>query len=164
MKPLRAKCAHCHEEIVVSRLFEYKACKCGKIYLDYGDGYHYSMGGYPEDFDKEYDRKHGIDRFTGFAVPSSKEKDADTVIVSSTPETSFGAKVLPMNVLVESVWDWFDEKGLSDPVIQMVKVQEEIGELAWRFFGYHNRNVPPSEYSARRGAVASLQRNQESKR
>lgn len=37
---------------------------------------------------------------------------------------------MTLDGLFKKVWDWFDEKGLSDPVIQMVKVQEEIGELA----------------------------------
>lgn len=35
-----------------------------------------------------------------------------------------------MNELVERVLRWFDDKGLSDSVMQMVKVQEEVGELA----------------------------------
>lgn len=35
-----------------------------------------------------------------------------------------------MEELIKNVWNWFDEKGLNDPVMQMVKVQEEIGELA----------------------------------
>jgi NTP pyrophosphatase (non-canonical NTP hydrolase) len=37
---------------------------------------------------------------------------------------------MTLDELSKKVWDWFDEKGLSDPVMQMVKVQEEIGELA----------------------------------
>lgn len=32
--------------------------------------------------------------------------------------------------LIKLVYDWFDEKDLHDPVMQMVKVQEEVGELA----------------------------------
>lgn len=35
-----------------------------------------------------------------------------------------------MDDLVRKVWIWFDEKDLHDPVMQMVKVQEEVGELA----------------------------------
>lgn len=35
-----------------------------------------------------------------------------------------------MDELVKNVWRWFDEKNLNDPVMQMVKVQEEVGELA----------------------------------
>ena len=35
-----------------------------------------------------------------------------------------------MQELVNKVWDWFDEKGLSDPIMQFVKMQEECGELA----------------------------------
>lgn len=32
--------------------------------------------------------------------------------------------------LIGEVYEWFDEHKLNDPVMQMVKVQEEIGELA----------------------------------
>lgn len=32
--------------------------------------------------------------------------------------------------LVDNVWKWFEDRGLHDPVMQMVKVQEEVGELA----------------------------------
>lgn len=37
---------------------------------------------------------------------------------------------LAMNELVDKTWQWFEDKGLNDPVMQMVKVQEEVGELA----------------------------------
>lgn len=30
----------------------------------------------------------------------------------------------------ELVWKWFDDKGLSDPVMQTVKMLEEAGEIA----------------------------------
>lgn len=32
--------------------------------------------------------------------------------------------------LINNVLDWFDEHDLHDPVMQMVKVQEEVGEIA----------------------------------
>ncbi len=35
-----------------------------------------------------------------------------------------------MNALTEKVWKWFDEKDLHDVPMQMVKAQEEFGELA----------------------------------
>lgn len=35
-----------------------------------------------------------------------------------------------MQELINKVWDWFEEKGLSDPIMQYVKMQEECGELA----------------------------------
>lgn len=35
-----------------------------------------------------------------------------------------------MNTLTKNVWQWFDDKGLFNPVMQMLKVQEELGELA----------------------------------
>ena len=37
---------------------------------------------------------------------------------------------MEMSSLVMKVWDWFDQHDLHDPVMQMVKVQEEVGELA----------------------------------
>lgn len=46
-----------------------------------------------------------------------------------------------MDDLVSKVWDWFDEKKLHDPVMQMVKVQEEIGELAHEISRGH-RDTP----------------------
>lgn len=121
---MRAKCAHCHEEVIVSRPREFKACKCGAIALDYGDPPYYSrMCGNPEDFDKEYDKQHGIERFKSFQVetPELKEHEVDKI---------YGEPVLSMDQLTDMVWEWFDEKHLNDPVMQMVKVQEEVGELA----------------------------------
>ena len=32
--------------------------------------------------------------------------------------------------LIRKVWDWFDDKGLKDPVMQFAKVNEEVGEMA----------------------------------
>lgn len=31
--------------------------------------------------------------------------------------------------LVQLVWDWFEERNLQDPTMQLVKVNEEIGEI-----------------------------------
>ena len=136
MKELKAKCSHCHTEIVVSHPCEFKACKCGAIYLDYGDGYYYRMGGNIDDFDKEYDKKHSIERFKAFEIeqPELETREIDSV---------YGASILPMDSLVEQVWGWFEEKKLSDPVMQMVKVQEEIGELAHEIArsNYHSRET-----------------------
>ena len=44
--------------------------------------------------------------------------------------TIFGHDILPMEEVVDKVWEWFEDKNLHDPVMQMVKVQEEVGELA----------------------------------
>lgn len=35
-----------------------------------------------------------------------------------------------LNELTKKVWAWFDEKGLSDPVMQYAKMIEESGEMA----------------------------------
>lgn len=34
-----------------------------------------------------------------------------------------------MDELVKLVWNWFEEKDLSDPIMQYAKVNEEIGEI-----------------------------------
>ena len=125
MKELKAKCAHCHEEIIVSHPREYKSCKCGAIALDFGDGYYFRVCGNPSDFDKEYDYEHGIDRFKQFQV-----EDQELTATVNPYETIFGRDIYPMDVLVDEVWKWFTDKGLKDPVMQMVKCQEELGELA----------------------------------
>lgn len=43
-------------------------------------------------------------------------------------ENGFGPQ--DMNTLVTKVWEWFELKGLKDPKMQMIKVTEEVGELA----------------------------------
>ena len=35
-----------------------------------------------------------------------------------------------INELTIKIYDWFDEKGLSDPVMQFAKLNEEVGEMA----------------------------------
>ena len=125
-KPMRAKCAKCHDIVEVSHLREYKTCKCGAISLDYGDGYYSRMGGAPEDFDKEFDREQGVERFKGFEQ-SLQCNDPNTDIYIAK---DVDVELMNMGTLVSLVWEWFEKKGLKDPVMQMVKVQEEVGELA----------------------------------
>lgn len=48
--------------------------------------------------------------------------------------------VYDMNTLTTLVWEWFEQKGLKDPVMQMVKVQEEIGELAHEISRGHRQS------------------------
>lgn len=133
-KELKAKCAHCGTVVEVSEPNEYKTCKCGKISLDAGDGYYWRMGGNPEDFDKEFDKTNGIERFKQFdpkpEVKTIKPVEEMSYDELNNFETVFGVPVQDMNVLSKEVWEWFDSKGLKDPVMQMVKVQEEVGELA----------------------------------
>ena len=50
---MKAKCKKCGDTVEVTKLREYKTCKCGAIGLDYGDGYYYRVCGDPEDFDGE---------------------------------------------------------------------------------------------------------------
>lgn len=51
---MRAKCKKCGDTVEVTKLKEYKTCKCGAIALDYGDPpYYYRVCGAPENFDGE---------------------------------------------------------------------------------------------------------------
>lgn len=50
---MKAKCKKCGDTVEVTRLREFKPCKCGAISLDYGDEFYYRVGGNPEDFDGE---------------------------------------------------------------------------------------------------------------
>lgn len=126
-KPMRAKCAKCHEIIEVSRPCEYKSCKCGAISLDYGDGYYSRMGGNPADFDKEFDKEQGIDRFKPFKLEKPEDLDTNTDLYTIEIKPKV---VYDMNTLTSLVWEWFEKKGLKDPKMQMIKVVEEVGELA----------------------------------
>lgn len=133
MKPMKAKCAKCGDIVEVSHYKEYKTCKCGAISLDYGDGYYSRMGGAPEDFDKEFDKEQDIDRFKTFKV--TKKQEVKSVEDMSYEELSsvitiYGEEIMQMSTLTKKVWEWFDEKGLKDPMVQFVKMEEECGELA----------------------------------
>lgn len=127
MKPLKAKCAKCGDIVEVSHYKEFKTCKCGAIFLDYGDGYYFRMGGAPEDFDKEFDKEQGIDRFKPFKVDKTLSANTDFIALK---KEEVDVELMNMGTLVSLVWEWFEKKGLKDPVMQMVKVQEEVGELA----------------------------------
>lgn len=51
---MKAKCKKCGDTVEVTKIGEYKSCKCGAIGLDYGDGeYYYRVNGDPKDFDGE---------------------------------------------------------------------------------------------------------------
>lgn len=51
---MKAKCKKCGDTVEVTKLREYKTCKCGAIGLDYGDPpYYYRVVGDPENFDGE---------------------------------------------------------------------------------------------------------------
>lgn len=111
MRNFRAKCKCCGSIVEVKYPREFKTCECGKIALDAGDDYYFRIIGNIEDFD--------VDSCEGFVLEPPPKDD-----------TIFGREILPMNELVDNITGWFDDKGLSDSVVQMVKVQEEIGELA----------------------------------
>jgi len=145
IKSLKAKCAKCGDIVEVSHPREFKSCKCGAISLDYGDGYYSRMGGAPDDFDKEFDKEQGIDRFKPFKeleklssnteILALKKQEVKPVEDMSYEELSsvttiYGEEIMQMCTLTKKVWEWFDEKGLKDPMVQFVKMEEECGELA----------------------------------
>lgn len=139
MKTMKAKCARCGEIIEVSRPREYKSCKCGAISLDFGDEYYSRMGGAPEDFDKEFDKENGIERFKSFS--DIKVGGNDTEFITLTPKDEMPKiEIENMGSLVNKVWDWFDEHDLHDPVMQLNKVIEEVGELAHEITRGHRQS------------------------
>lgn len=121
--PMRAKCAKCHDIVEVSHLREYKTCKCGAISLDYGDGYYSRMGGNPEDFDKEFDKAQGIDRFKPFkagitlgtntdffTTDNSAVEEIDTEPMFCKEPDDFVLMVLQ---IIKAAW--FSAKGSEEP-------------------------------------------------
>lgn len=51
---MKAKCKKCGDTVEVTKLREFKYCKCGAIALDYGDGeYYFRVVGNLENFDGE---------------------------------------------------------------------------------------------------------------
>lgn len=114
-----AKCKKCGDIIESKHRHDYVECSCGAIFVDGGHDY-IRRGG--DQFDEEFDRENGF---------RTAAKDPSGILASDNPiSTIFGVDIMSMNFLTEEVWNWFDEKGLHDPVMQMVKVQEEVGELA----------------------------------
>lgn len=96
-----AKCKKCGDVIESTSRHDYVTCKCGAISVDGGTDYIRRIGN-PEDFDEEFDGKSSDEYLNGASFDE----------------------------LIMMVYDWFEEKKLHDPVMQMVKVQEEVGELA----------------------------------
>ena len=121
MKPMRAKCAWCHDVVEVSCLREFKTCKCGRIGLDFGDGHYSRMIGSPSDFDKKFDEENGIKRFEAFMLEAPK--------METRIKTVFGAPIRPISLLIKDITDWFEEKGLHDVNMQALKMFEEAGEI-----------------------------------
>ena len=100
-----AKCKKCGDIIESKHRHDFVQCSCGAIFVDGGHDY-IRRGG--DQFDEEFDRQNGYQ--TKPVAPDFEYQD--------------------MNTLVTRVWEWFELKGLKDPRMQMIKVQEEVGELA----------------------------------
>lgn len=119
---LRAKCKKCKTEIAVKEnTGEYVSCKCCAIGLDGGWCDTYRMTGSIQDFDLAYDKAHD-NLFQGILEKADEPGES-------------------INELVDKVWQWFDDKHLDDPVMQTVKVMEEVGELAHEI-ARHNYDSP----------------------
>lgn len=83
---MKAKCKKCGDTVEVTRLREYKACKCGAIALDYGDPPYYSrVCGNPEDFDGEIE-----------GIPKIGERAIDII-----GEENIGGESKPMGKAAE---------------------------------------------------------------
>lgn len=120
-----AKCKKCGDIIESKHRHDFVQCSCGAIFVDGGHDY-IRRGG--DQFDEEFDRQNGI---------LHGQTDQPTPIAPDPDR-------LDMNTLVTRVWEWFEIKGLKDPVMQMVKVQEEVGELAHEISRGH-RQAPEVE-------------------
>lgn len=125
-----AKCAKCGMIIESKTRHDFQRCNCGAIAVDGGEDYIRRCGN-PEDFDREFDYKNGF-------IETEKPNDSVQVFDGEAFEPT------DMNTLVTQVWNWFEVKKLSDPVMQMVKVQEEVGELAHEISRGH-RHTPEVE-------------------
>ena len=71
-KNMKAKCRKCGDTVEVTKLKEYKTCKCGAIGLDYGDGYYFRTCGNLEDFDGEIEDAPKIKKARGSQQVQSK--------------------------------------------------------------------------------------------
>lgn len=122
-----AKCKKCGDIIESKHRHDFVQCSCGAIFVDGGHDY-IRRGG--DQFDEEFDRQNGF------------------IVEKPMPQTTVPDEAqldnLDMNTLVTRVWEWFEIKGLKDPVMQMVKVQEEVGELAHEISRGH-RQAPKVE-------------------
>lgn len=119
MKSLKAKCIKCGDIVEVSHPCEFKSCKCGAIALDYGDGHYSRTCGAPENFDKEFDKEQGIDRFKPF-----KSEDFET------SNTNCDFYNLNASELISAICSWGKDHGIDNPDKQTIKLMEEVGELA----------------------------------
>lgn len=118
-----AKCKKCGDIIESKHRHDFVQCSCGAIFVDGGNDY-IRRGG--DQFDEEFDRQNGF------------------IVEKPMPQTTVPDEAqldnLDMNTLVTRVWEWFEIKGLKDPVMQMVKVQEEVGELAHEISRGHRQS------------------------
>lgn len=118
-----AKCKKCGDIIESKHRHDFVQCSCGAIFVDGGNDY-IRRGG--DQFDEEFDKAQGIERLEGFEQTLQCNDPDPDVYIAKDVDT----ELMNMGTLVSLVWEWFEKKGLKDPVMQMVKVQEEVGELA----------------------------------
>lgn len=137
-KPMRAKCAKCGDIVEVSHYHEFKSCKCGAIFLDYGDGYYSRTGGAPENFDKEFDKEQGIDRFKPFKgeqLLQPLDTNTDFYIAKNPDDALYIQESI--DDLVKEVIEWGEQHQINNPWTQASKVVEEWGETVSEM--NHNR-------------------------
>lgn len=126
-----AKCKKCGDIIESKSRHDFVECSCGAIFVDGGHDY-IRRGG--DQFDEEFDRQNGYPVFDKSELESEPKtlKPAEEMTYDELSDftTVFGQEVMQMCTLTKKVWEWFDEKGLKDPMVQFVKMEEECGELA----------------------------------
>lgn len=123
-----AKCKKCGDIIESKSRHDFVECSCGAIFVDGGNDY-IRRGG--DQFDEEFDRQNGYPVFEK-PEPKVELKPLEEMSYDELSDftTIFGEEVMQMCTLTKKVWEWFDEKGLKDPMVQFVKMEEECGELA----------------------------------
>lgn len=88
-----------------------------------------SIKGYKGGRIKRYAKLHEKNGYevTGIEIKPVADMSYEELLQVST---IFGVEIHQMCSLTKAVWHWFDDKGLSDPIMQFVKMEEECGELA----------------------------------
>lgn len=88
-----------------------------------------SIKGYKGGRIKRYAKLHKLDdcKITGVEIKPVADMSYEELLQM---KYVFGVEIHQMCTLTKAVWYWFEDKKLSDPIMQFVKMEEECGELA----------------------------------
>ena len=124
---MKAKCKKCGDTVEVTKLREYKTCKCGAIGLDYGDEYYYRVCGNPENFDGEIEGAPKIEE----RVKPSELCNVDESINQTREYLQCATKVKEfwMNVNVDLCEDGtlYIDDAESDEQLAVFRIKENNG-------------------------------------